>query len=355
MKNKVRMLLVVAAIATGLTGCSKSDDVNVLSPASLKNVMEDNAVSLNSAIRAITTTKVYDVFTMTDDGTSKSAVAEDYSVHITMDTLKGVYEYNNDLTGYVNWNMPLIHYFNRTSDNSRMIIKMPLNKVTRPYLLRHPVPADTSLKNNFRVDVSDYHNNYNNYHDYDYLNSSIITIDEEEAGKLNIRSAVSPVTGSDYESKYEFTGGYRAEYRYLTGDSSISSFTIFNNDDFLYGEKLIITRNDSMMFGHERQYILTIGNMQIVRKHYDEVSIIVDGVVQKGATVSIIDRQQDSETSVCRHRDIQITFEDGSVVLLSDLISDSIDDIRTLYSSLHNVYFSAFIIDWLGYDIFYKR
>lgn len=355
MKNKGSRLLAMAAVAIVLAGCTKNDDVNILSTASLKKVMEDNAGKLSSAMNAIASTKVYDVFTISNDGTAKSAAADDYSVHITMDTVKGVYEYNNDLTCYGSWNMPLIHYFNRTSDNSHLIIKMPLNKVTRPYLLRHPVPADTSLTNNFRIDVSDYHNNYNSYHDYDYIHSSVITIDEEEAGKLNIRSTVDPVTGSDYESKFEFKGGYRAEYRYLKGDSSISSFTLYNNNDVLYGEELIINRNDSMMFGHEPHYILTIGNIQIERKHYNEVNILVDGVIQPGATISIVDRQQDSEASICRNRDIQISFEDGSVVLLSDLISDSIDDIRTLYASLHNVYFSAYIVDWLGYDIYYKR
>lgn len=355
MKNKVGILFTGVILASALAGCAKNDDLNVLSTASLKKVMEENAVKLNSAMNTIAASKVYTVFTMPGDMMAKSAVADDYSVHITMDAVKGVYEYNNSITGFNNWNMPLIHYFNKTADNGHMIVKMPLKKVTKPFLLRHPVVADTSLKNNFRIDLSDYHNNYNNYHDYDYLLSSEITIDEAVAGNLNIKSVINPEKGKDYQSSFVFTGKYKAEYKFLSGDTTISSFTISDNGNVLYGEKLTITRNDSVMFGHERQYTLTIGGIQIVRKSLGDVSILVNGIVQPGAVITIVDGQQDSEASVCKNRNIQITFEDGSVVLLSDLISDSVDDIRSLYSSLHNVYFAAYIVDWLGYDIYYKR
>lgn len=353
MKNKFGILIAGAFIAL-LSGCTKNDNQEILSATSLKARVEENSVSLNSAMDAITANRIFDVLSIIDQ-VSRSASADDYSVHITLDTIKGVYEYNNQLDGYNTWKNSLIDYFNKVADNEHMIIKMPLSKVERPYLLRHPVMADTSLHNDFVIDVSEYHNNYNSYHDYDYVLFSEITIDNDPAGSLNIKSIVSPEEGREYESVYEFSDGYKAKYRYISGDTIISSFSVTQNNNVLYGEELTITSNDSMMFGHERMYILTIGDIQIIRNNFSEVEILLNGVVQPGATISIVDNQPDTEASICKHRDIEITFGDGSVVLLSDLIEESIDDINSLYSSLHNVYFAAGIIDRLGYDIYYKR
>jgi hypothetical protein len=60
-----------------------------------------------------------------------------------------------------------------------------------------------------------------------------------------------------------------------------------------------------------------------------------------GAVVEIVDHETDPEATVCKKRDIRITFDDGTSTTVSTLIGESIADIKTLFDSLHNVYFAA--------------
>ena len=217
-------------------------------------------------------------------------------------------------------------------------------------------PLILLLTNNFSISVSDYHNNYNSYWDYDYLLSSEISIDNVVAGNLNIKTIISPASGIHYASQYAFTGSYNANYKYESGDTTISSFTIKDGSGVLYEEKLLTVKNDTARFGREHQYILTIGNVQIIRKSGTKaVQIAVNGVVQPGAVVAIVDKESDPEASVCKKRDIQITFEDGTTATVSALIGESVENIKTLFNSLHKVFFAAYVVDWIAYDIYYQR
>ena len=90
----------------------------------------------------------------------------------------------------------LIRFFTKTPDNSRMIINMPVEKLKNPWVLRDYRASDSTQTNNFTMSVTDYHNNYSNYHNYDYLNIADITIDNTSAGGLNISSIVSPALGN---------------------------------------------------------------------------------------------------------------------------------------------------------------
>jgi hypothetical protein len=353
MKRHGKILLATFLFAVVMTGCKKNE--GILDNASLSQAIDQSALKLNTAMNAISATKAYSVFTVSEAGSAKSAEATTYRVNIPLDLVKGVYEYNKP-SQLNNWGISLIHFFTKTADASKMIVNMPLKKVTHPASLRHFSRADTALTNNFSISVSDYHNNYNSYWDYDYLLSSEISIDDVVAGNLDIKSIISPSAGIHYASQYAFEGGYTAKYKYESGDTTNSSFAIMNGSSVLYKEELLTIKNDTARFGREHQYTLTIGNVQIIRKSGSKtVQIAVDGVIQPGAVVTIIDRESDPEASVCKKRDIQITFEDGTVKTVSELISASVNDIKTLYSSLHNVYFAAYIVDWIAYDIYYQR
>ena len=82
-------------------------------------------------------------------------------------------------------------------------------------------------------------------------------------------------------------------------------------------------------------------------------------ILQPKATVTVVDKDGDkeseSEHSICNKRDLQITFEDGTTSTISALIGSTISDLSTLFTSLHQVYFAAYVVDWLGYDVYYKR
>jgi hypothetical protein len=334
-------------------GCERSD--TSLDTSSLKQSIDQSAADLNAAMKTISASKAFSLFTVTEDGSKSDLSENDYDVYISLDQVKGVYEYSpvatTDRLG-----LPLIRFFSRTADDAKMIVKLPLKKVEHPRSLRSYVAADTALTNNFSISVSEYHNNYNSYWDYDYLLTSDISIDEAAAGKLNIESVVSPDNGTDYNSQYVFTGSYSAKYRYLSGDTTVSSFGIYDGTNLLYEEKRQTIPNDTARFGREHLYTLTIGNVQIVRKSgVIAPAIYVNGTLQTNAVVAIIDRDSDPEATVCKKRDISITFDDGTVKTVSGLIGDSVTDIRTLFDSLHDVYFAAYIVDWIAYDIYYER
>jgi hypothetical protein len=352
MKNLGKIILSVILLVAFLSGCTKSE--GNLDQASLKQVINQSTENLNTAVKNITTTNAFSILTVSGL-TGKSSADETYKVYIPLDDIKGVYDYK-PVSGTDRWGTPLIRFFSKTADNNKMIVNMPLKKVTHPGSLRYYSADDASLTNNFSIAVSAYHNNYNSYRDFDYNLVSEIKVDDVVEGNLSIESFKSPSSGTKYASQYSFTGGYTANYKYVSGDPTESGFAIKNGDKVLYEEKLLTQKNDTEKFGREHTYILTIGSVQITRKSGSkEVQIAIDGVVQTGAVVEIIDRESDDEASVCKKRDIQITFEDGTVTTVSKLIGSSVENIKTLYTSLHEVYFAAYIVDWIAYDIYYKR
>jgi hypothetical protein len=354
MKKQSKIIFVTLFLFAMLLGCKKND--GILDIRSLKQTINESALNLNKAMETITSSHAYNILTITD-GTLKSASLTDsiYRVYIPLEKIKGVYEYK-PVAKTDRYGRSLIQFFNKTGDNSQMIVRMPLKKVVNPRTLRHYSPSDSSLVNNFSIAVSDYHNNYNSYWDYDYLLASEISVDNVVAGNLNIKSIVSHTQGIHYASQYSFSGSYTAKYKFESGDTTVSSFTILGGGKVLYEEKLLKIKNDTLKHGREHQYILTIGEVQIIRKSgTKKVEVYVNGVLQPNAVVQIIDREEDSEESVCKKRDIQITFEDGTITTVADLISKSVENIRTLFYSLHQVYFAAYIVDWIAYDIYYQR
>jgi hypothetical protein len=353
MKSIFKTTAVILFTGFLFTGCERTD--SGLDTTGLKLAIDQGAADLNEAMKTISTSKAFTLFTVTEDGVKSDPSESEYDVYISLEQVKGIYEYSPAATTD-RWGLPLIRFFSRTSDDAKMIVKLPLKKVEHPRTLRSYVAADTALTNNFSISVSEYHNNYDTYRDYDYLLTSEISIDGAAAGNLNIESVVSPDNGIDYKSQYVFTDSYNARYRYLSGDTTVSSFGIYDAANLLYEEKRQTIPNDTARFGREHLYTLTIGNVQIVRKSgVIAPAIYADGVLQTSAVVEIIDRESDPEATVCKKRDIRITFDDGTVKKVSELIGESVTDIKTLFDSLHDVYFAAYIVDWIAYDIYYER
>jgi hypothetical protein len=346
-------ILLFGGIFLALMSCER--DQSTISTQELKETLIQNAATLNDAVGVISSTAGFKIFTVSDDGSKSTGSDSTYNVYIGLDQIKGIYDYKPVST--TDWHgLSLIKYFTRSADAANMVVKLPLKKVENPRSLRSYTASDTALANNFIITVSEYFNNYNNYHDYDYKLASGVSIDGAAAGNLNIRSLVSPVNGTDYNSEYVFTDGYSAKYKYLSGDTTVSSFGIQKNSQVLYEEKRLTIKNDTARFGREHLYVLTLGNIQIVRKSgVVAPAIYVDGVIQSNATVTVVDRESDPEATVCKKRDIQITFDDGTTTRLSTLIGDSVENIAIMFDSLHSVYFAAYIVDWIAYDIYYGR
>lgn len=348
--NKIYAVLLLLSLL--LWSCERNN--SNLDTITLQQSINESAANLNDAMELIASSKAFNLLTVSESDAKSASGDSIYRVYIGLDQIKGLYDYQPVTT--FERGISLIKFFTRTADNSNMVVKMPLKKVERPGSLRHYEEADSALTNNFSISVSDYHNNYNSYRDYDYILASTISIDNEVAGALNIESIVSPLAGTDYKSEYSFTDGYSARYKYLSGDTTVSGFGIFKDDVLLYDEMRQTIRNDTAKFGREHLYTLSIGDVQVVRKSgIIAPAIYVGGVLQTNAVVEIIDRETDPEASLCKKRDVRITFDDGTVTTLSALIGGSVENIKVLFESLHNVYFAAYIVDWIAYDIYYQR
>jgi hypothetical protein len=354
MKTINRISLAMFFASAVLWGCTDKTETDL--PVSLKQEVSQSTSDLNTAITTISSSDAFNILTMGNNAVKSASVGvAAYKVYIPLDSIKGLYEYK-PATKPDRWGWSLVKFFKKTADNSKMTVKMPLSKVKNPWTLRHYSPADSSMANNFQISVSDYHNNYNSFWDYDYVNTAEISIDNKVAGNLNIKSLVSPASGTQYASSYAFSGSYTAKYAYNFSkkDTTVSSFSILSGSKLLYEEKFVTVKNDTARFGRETRYTLTIGNVSVVRKA-GKASVYVNGILQPKATVTVVDKAADPEASVCHKRDIQITFEDGTKATISELISKSIDNIATLFDSLHSVFFSAYVVDWIAYDIYYQR
>lgn len=355
MKTTLKIILTTAFISTLFWGCTKNESNSDMT--TLKKSITQSSSDLNQAMGVIASSKAYSILTVNGGGLKSAASTDDstYKVYIPLEQIKGIYDFKPVLKTD-KWGIPLISFFTRTADDNNMIVRMPLEKVTNPRSIRRYSPSDSLLTNNFAITVSDYHNNYNSYHDFDYALASEISVNNTVAGNLNIRSFIGPTRGIHYSAQYVFSGSYSAKYKYDSGDTTVSSFSIMASDNVLYEEKLLTIKNDTLRFGHEFQYMLTIGDVQIIRKSgIAKPEIYLKGVLQPDAVVTIIDQAADPEASVCKKRDIQITFEDGTTTTVSALIGSSVADIKTLFESLHEVYFAAYIVDWIAYDIYYQR
>ncbi|MEI6047991.1 MAG: hypothetical protein WCS03_03765 [Bacteroidota bacterium] len=354
MKRQGKIILFTAFLSVLLWSCAKNNDL--AENISLKEAINQSALNLNNAMDVISLSKAFTILTV-NEGTQKSSDVTDplYRVYIPLDSIKGVYEYH-PVERKNRWGISLLRYFSKSTDDSKMVVKIPLKKIEHPWSLRHYTESDSLLTNNFSITVSEYHNNYNSYHDFDYLLASEISINDTVRGELNIDYFVSPSLGTTYASQYAFTDKYTADYKYKSGDTTISSFAISEGVNVLYEEKRLTIRNDTARFGREHQYVLTIGDVKIVRKSETHaVEVYVNDILQINAVVEIVDHEADPEASVCRKRDIQITFDDGTTATVSALIGKSVNNIKTLFNSLHQVYFAAYVVDWIAYDIYYQR
>ena len=352
MKTRNRIFGVLLLLSLLQWSCERNS--SNLDTITLKQSIIESSAELNEAMESIASSKAFSLLTVSESEAKSASGDSIYRIYIGLEQIKGVYDYQPVTT--FERGISLIKYFSRTADNNNMVVNMPLKKVERPGTLRYFGETDSVMINNFTISVSEYHNNYNSYRDYDYLLSSSISVDEEVAGALNIKSIVSPSEGTDYKSEYSFSDGYSAQYKYLSGDTTVSGFGIYKDEVLLYDEMRQTIRNDTAKFGREHLYTLSIGEVQIVRKSgVFAPAIYVGGVLQTNAVVEIIDSESDPEASLCKKRDIRITFDDGTVTTLSALIGGSVENIKVLFDSLHNVYFAAYIVDWIAYDIYYQR
>jgi hypothetical protein len=344
--------------------CSNKDDLS--SSQSLKVSMNTGAANLTTAMTAITASPGYQVLATTGASNAPSLVASSVSNGsfgmsrvdtISLSDIAGVYDYK--AANYKRWHPDLLNFFVKSGTSSDFIVKLPASKVTHPGSLFHFAAADTLLVNNYVVDVSKYNYNFSRYL-WNYSFASTITIDAVAAGSLSIESIRNRKDGRNFSSDFLFANGYDARVSYSSGDTIMSDYSISKAGTIYFEENFTSIKNDTARWHREKQYTLTIGNVKIVRtpthgnNGLDSAKVYVNTVLQTKAKVVFIDinKGDTTEFSIIGHnRDLQITFDDGSVSTVSELLGSSIKNVRELFTSLRQVYFATNLVDWVAWDI----
>lgn len=355
----------LALISVISWNCASHNEVD---DASLKSSVNSNAVTLTAAVNAITTSVGYQVLSVqnTTSATGPSLVSAADGIAIDTTTIKysladvaGIWDYKAALNN--KRPVPVNSFFQNSGTSNDLILRMPEAKVKHPAALFIYRPSDTTLVNNYIIDVSKYDRVYKQFRPqrwyWTYDMASNISVSGVSAGDLSIQSSNQSATGYHFKSGFAFADGYVANTSYSSGDTVISLYNISKNNTTLYQEKFTSVKTGSTAAFREREYSLTIGNVEIVRKpgpnSLDSAKVYLAGVLQTKAKVEIIDTTtpatvaDSTETTVCNHkRVIQITFDDGTVTTISQLLTDNtLQNIRNLFATIRQAYFATDIVD----------
>ena len=339
-----RSVLIVAIISSIFAwSCSRFDSEKL----NLKQSVEKSVADINNAIHIISETRGYEILSA-EDAPLKSET--DFRDSITLDMVAGIYDYKPDLSDYHKFFIPY-RMFERTGESDLMVVNLPKELVFHPRSLHSVQEPDSVLKNDFTITTSDYHFYYTWINEFNYKLNSGFELDAEDLGSFDVVATGSKDSGTSYTSDYTFAEGYTMGVGFESGDSSVSSFVLAEGNDNLLKETHITVRQ-----GHhrkERLYILTVGNVEIRRgTAIDSIQVFLDGVLQMEAGAKITD-DSESDGSFCHHRDILLTFDDGTTMNLSELLDPSREILRTLYDSLHSMKLAKNIVDYIAISIYY--
>jgi hypothetical protein len=343
----MKKYIIVIILFTGLAGwqCSKFEH-----KPNLKESLYNYTEEINSAVRTISETKGFELVSVTgDEGKSLEGCPVVDTIRLKL--VAGIYDYQPDPFRHHNYFFP-VSFFKKTGESEHMIVNMPQRMMFRPKYLYNYCTCDTTKTNNFTIDASDYHVYSGGWNNFDYKLIAGFKYDSKDIGGCEINSTSNRENGNSYSSKYIFTEGLNITVDCVSGDTSESSFSLKDEDEILLREKTVFVRSGYKTV--ERQYIITIGNVDIKRSTaIDSIEVYLDGVLQKKAAARIID-EADEENSICRKRDLQITFDDGTTTKLSTLIGPAKETLRTLVSSLRDMYFAKHIVDYIALSVYFN-
>lgn len=342
-----KQILLVAAVF-GLIGwsCTKNDQ-----PADLKQAVVQNAANVNAAIARISETKGYQILTL-QGGQATKALSDSFNDSITLALVAGIYDYQPD-TIFMHHNFAFPYrLFKKTGTSDKMIVNLPQKLVFRPKYLHSFIKSDSVLTNDFTITATDYHLYFNSWKSLDYKLTAGLTLKGADLGGFDIKLSSQTKQSQTSSSKYNFTGGYSISTSWQTGDTSKLSFSLLKDNNPLLEETTLFT--GSSFHKSEKQYDLVIGNVEIKRGFgIDSIQVYQNGVLQKTAGAKITD-DADSSGTICSHRDILLTFDDGTTTKLSELIGPSLEQLKTLVKSLHDMVFAEYIVDYIAFNIYYN-
>ena len=358
-----KIFLFISAIALFSWSCTSE-----ISDVSLQSSLEKNSQTLSDALQKITSSQGYQVLATPDISTSSmvkvnaSPIIDSTMSSILLADIVGEYEFNKANT-YKKWKQPITKFFSKTAENaSLMIIRLPEEKIKKPNSLFIYNPADTLLTNNYVFSLNKYDYKFNRVLGWTYDMASTINVKTVDAGALNIQSSSSKAAGYKFASEFTFTNGYTTKSSYTTGDTAVSVYAIYEGEKVLYQEKFTSIKTATDKRHREREYTMTIGNVQIVRQSgpnsLDSAKVYLSGVLQTTAKVEVVDIATTDGTDVsvtAKKRELKITFDDGTSKTISELLGTSVETIRNLFISLRQSYFATSIVDRIAWDIYISK
>jgi len=345
--------ILIISIVFGLIAwsCSKVDTQQSQLPG-LKQSIEKSTADINTAISIISQTKGYQLLSLSVDPAAKGLDAVSFNDSITLGLIAGIYDYKPDTIFMMHHFAYPFRLFKKTGTSTEMIVNLPQKLIFHPRYLHNFNKSDSVLKNDFTITASDYHLYYNSWNNLDYKLSAGLTLNSVDLGSFDITSVSNTYKNQSNSSKYTFTDGYNISTAWQTGDTTTLSFALLKENNTLLKETTLFVGNNFHKF--EKQYILTIGNVDIKRgTGIDSIQVYLNGVLQKTAGAKIT-YSADSTGSITNKRDILLTFDDGTTAKLSTLIGPALKQLKTLVSSLHNMYFAENIVDYIALSIYYN-
>ncbi|MGD0341216.1 MAG: hypothetical protein ABSA76_05870 [Bacteroidales bacterium] len=344
---KKNILTITAVIGLILSGCSKFE-----TNLSFKQSVEKNVAKINDAAATIASSNGYQLITLSGDQ-AKSETG--YADSIKLDLIAGIYDYAPDTLFIPRMSCIPYKLFKKTGTSDKLIINMPQKVIFHPKYLFNFYHADSAYNhNNFTITANDYHNYYTFADLFDYKLAAGFTLKKEDIGSLDLVSKANRFTNRSYSSKFTFPKGYSIDVEFATGDTTTSSFALAEDNSVLLKETNIFIGTEFNRMG-ERQYLLTIGNVEIKKSTgIDSIQVFLNDVLQKAAAVKIIDSAA-STGSIFHHRDLKLTFDDGTTTNLSNLIHPALSTLRSLTDSMNSMYFAKNIVDYIAYDIYYHQ
>jgi hypothetical protein len=342
---------IVAGMGAGFWQCSDESRVET----SLKDALYMSADKLNKALDDIQNSNGYNMLLADTQGSLKSTFSDStvYFDSILLEDISGIYEYQRpDSLFYCNHGF--YNLFHKTGESNDLIVKLPEERLFHPRRLRYPLDQDTSEQNNFVITASAYHYYFARGFIYDYNLIAGFELDDTPLGNLAIDSYRKSWNDFYFNSSYSFPEGYAIDVENQSGDTNTFSIALMDDSDVLLKEIYQSIKIENQR-RHEHEYTLIIGNVMIKRyPSADSVEVYLNNVLQPDARVEIIetdDNLSDDAHSVCHKRDIQITFEDGTVTTVSELLGPSKDILGQLVGAIRDMYFSTRIIDYIAWNI----
>ncbi|MGC1389578.1 MAG: hypothetical protein WA816_00925 [Bacteroidales bacterium] len=347
--------IVIIGFVVGIIGwsCSKMDNQTQTLSQGLKQSVEQNAAAINTAVGKISSTKGYQVLSLGAAPAAKDVVATtSFKDSITLGLVAGIYDYQPDtILLHRNIFYPF-RLFKKTGTSNQMIVNLPQKLIFGPRYLHSFVKPDSVLANDFTITASDYHFYYNSRNNLDYKLTAGLTLSSVDLGSFDLSETSNSRNDQTNSSQYTFPGGYTISTSWQTGDTAKSTFALLKDNNALLKETTVFIGTG--FHKKERQYDLTIGNVDIKRgSGIDSIQVYLNGVLQKTAGAKITDNS-DTTGTICNKRDILLTFDDGTTEKLSTLIDPAITQLKTLFTSLHDMYFAENIVDYIAINIYYN-